>query len=275
MPDPLELPSNAYDPERSPPTRRAVNPSVRYDGVWREYGGSLTAEGPPEGGRKARRLNATGRAFLRWFDVIGHSVDLDEAAMEALTAEAHRLTPGRQAQWSFDANRRYGVRWIAAIYRLAGVERVPLPSELEAAHAFHMWKVVPDSAADFGPRTLRTLNDLRDGGVMLGVISNNSGYVEDALFANGTRSLFRIVLDSARVGVVKPSSELFDRAAALTGSPDARFLYVGDNPEADVVGATQAGWDAAWLSESHGPVPPGVVHCIRCLDELPGICLKA
>src|SRR5205085_6095099 len=58
-------------------------------------------------------------------------------------------------------------------------------------------------------------------------------------------ALERAVARPPDVVVGKPSVTLLHEAAESIGQPPEACLYVGDNPEADIVGAHAAGMDAA------------------------------
>jgi FMN phosphatase YigB (HAD superfamily) len=62
-----------------------------------------------------------------------------------------------------------------------------------------------------------------------------------------TDSLTAIVV-SQRVGTIKPHRAIFEAARVAIGSPrPSAILHVGDDWRADVTGALDAGWHAAWL----------------------------
>ena len=67
------------------------------------------------------------------------------------------------------------------------------------------------------------------------------------------------VVVSQRVGTIKPHPAIFTAARdALGNPPPAAILHVGDDWAADVVGATRAGWLAAYLASRPGDSPlPG------------------
>lgn len=95
--------------------------------------------------------------------------------------------------------------------------------------------------------------------------------------AGWTAHLTAIVV-SQRVGTIKPHPAIFAAAReALGGVEPATILHVGDDWAADVVGAKQAGWRAAWLSSRPDDSPlPGSERdqrvdadaVIESLDEL-------
>ena len=56
------------------------------------------------------------------------------------------------------------------------------------------------------------------------------------------------IVVSQRVGTIKPHPAIFETARAAVGSPPPEaILHVGDDWAADVVGALEAGWRAAWI----------------------------
>jgi FMN phosphatase YigB (HAD superfamily) len=68
----------------------------------------------------------------------------------------------------------------------------------------------------------------------------------------------RAIVVSQRVGTIKPHPAIFEAARAALGGPAGQaILHVGDDWAADVVGARQAGWRAAWLTDrpDDSPLP--------------------
>ena len=87
-----------------------------------------------------------------------------------------------------------------------------------------------------------------------------------ATFSNGNADLRRIgidghfagVLNAESVGCAKPHAEAFLASARALGVAPQQMLYVGDNPQLDVVGARAAGCRAAWVNRSRAPWPEGL-----------------
>jgi putative hydrolase of the HAD superfamily len=65
--------------------------------------------------------------------------------------------------------------------------------------------------------------------------------------ALGIAELFDAIVYSAELGVHKPDRRIFDHAANLLGVSNADCLFVGDDPDSDVVGALGAGMEVVWL----------------------------
>jgi HAD superfamily hydrolase (TIGR01549 family) len=81
----------------------------------------------------------------------------------------------------------------------------------------------------------------------LGIVTNfdHAPTVRDVLARDGLSGHFEVVVISGEVGWRKPHRMLFDAALERLGVRADEALFVGDNFELDVVGATQAGLAAA------------------------------
>ncbi|MEI8383449.1 MAG: HAD family hydrolase [Planctomycetota bacterium] len=68
---------------------------------------------------------------------------------------------------------------------------------------------------------------------------------------------------SGEVGFEKPHPAIFERALAIAGCSADEAIVVGDDPQADIVGAKQAGLKACWVSLGRrypaGMIPPDEV----------------
>ncbi len=88
-------------------------------------------------------------------------------------------------------------------------------------------------------------------------------------------ALERAIARPPDVVVGKPSVTLLHQAAESIGQPPAACLYVGDNPEADIVGAHAAGMDAALVltgvasSAAESADPPE--HILASVADLAGV----
>jgi HAD superfamily hydrolase (TIGR01509 family) len=105
----------------------------------------------------------------------------------------------------------------------------------------HLWSSVPES-------TRAALGRLKDAGLLLGVVSNSEGRVEEALEAAGLLGYFDVVIDSGLVGIEKPDPRIFQAALQALRVTAEEALYVGDLHEVDVVGARSAGIEAVLVS---------------------------
>lgn len=145
-----------------------------------------------------------------------------------------------------------GVRWEDAALRGSSE-----PAEVEAilnayADAFVGNTPVPPAV---GPMLERLARDRR-----LAIISNwpLALAVDRFLEAAGWMEHLAAVVISHRVGVIKPRPEIFQIAALELGvASGPSILHVGDDLGADVEGAHNVGWRAAWvrLKPEDSPLP--------------------
>ena len=76
----------------------------------------------------------------------------------------------------------------------------------------------------------------------------------------GIADLFAGHITARAAGFAKPDARIFARLAHAAGVDAAQVLHIGDDPQADVVGARQAGMQAVWLNRTlrawPGEFPP-------------------
>jgi putative hydrolase of the HAD superfamily len=134
--------------------------------------------------------------------------------------------------------------YLEALFLLAGVPADRLSEVrsclLQMHLDRHLWCSVTES-------TRAALGRLKAAGLLLGVVSNSEGRVEDALQAAGLRDYFDVVVDSGRIGIEKPDPRIFQAALHALGVRPEEAVYIGDLYEVDVVGAQSAGIDAVLL----------------------------
>ena len=77
------------------------------------------------------------------------------------------------------------------------------------------------------------------------------------------------MLTSEELGHLKPARACFDAALAATGTRAEEAWMIGDDHEADVVGAHEAGWRAVYFDPSEGTIPgsPAIAR-VAALREL-------
>ena len=99
------------------------------------------------------------------------------------------------------------------------------------------------------PETLRALDALARAAVPMGVVSNASGQIADALrrggicqTGDGIGARMRVVVDSHDVGVAKPDPRIFDFALTEFAEFErSRIAYVGDSVTMDIRSSSAAG----------------------------------
>jgi FMN hydrolase / 5-amino-6-(5-phospho-D-ribitylamino)uracil phosphatase len=84
----------------------------------------------------------------------------------------------------------------------------------------------------------------------------------------GIAHLFTGHITAIAAGAAKPDARIFSRLLDVAGVAAPRVLHIGDDPLADVVGATQAGMQAAWLNRgarewpAQLPPPPRTISTL-------------
>jgi HAD superfamily hydrolase (TIGR01509 family) len=169
---------------------------------------------------------------------LGREVDLDQRVVRTLARLRGFAAPTRGARWDD-----------------AGAARLSEPAEVTTAIDAYSAAFVATMApiADAGSH----LERMHARGFRLAVLSNwpLASTIDRYVEAQGWEPLFDTVVVSQRVGAIKPRPEIFAEAARLLGAPPERILHVGDDWAADVVGATRAGWHAAYLRGQQGDTP--------------------
>lgn len=98
------------------------------------------------------------------------------------------------------------------------------------------------------PQSMEILSELRRRGYMLGIITNGSIQMQRGkLIASGLAACVDVALISAEERVRKPEPEIFQRAADRLGMHPNECVFIGDNPERDVIGAKRVGMTAVWV----------------------------
>jgi len=85
----------------------------------------------------------------------------------------------------------------------------------------------------------------------LAVLSNFDGRLRMVLEHLGVSKFFSHVFLSSELGADKPSLEIFRRALRLSGTQPNDTLHVGDDPDRDWKGATEAGLSIFKLERPH------------------------
>jgi putative hydrolase of the HAD superfamily len=69
-------------------------------------------------------------------------------------------------------------------------------------------------------------------------------------------------------GAAKPDARIFQQLLRISGVEAAQVLHIGDDPLADVVGATRAGMQAAWLNRDAREWPAAHAAPLRTITTL-------
>jgi len=91
------------------------------------------------------------------------------------------------------------------------------------------------------PDVVPALDAMQAAGLRLGVVSNWGWYAPELLQTLELARHFEILSISARVGYQKPHPAIFEHALDLLEARPDEAIHVGDDPEADVLGARRVG----------------------------------
>jgi putative hydrolase of the HAD superfamily len=121
------------------------------------------------------------------------------------------------------------------------------------------WRVFDD--------VLPVLQQLKDAGCKLGIISNWDDRLRPLLKALQLEPFFDSIVVSCEVDAPKPSPVIYQAAADSLGFQPAKILHIGDDRAKDFEGAEAAGFQALLLRRKECNLSPGT---IRTLSDLTG-----
>jgi putative hydrolase of the HAD superfamily len=111
---------------------------------------------------------------------------------------------------------------------------------------------------------------LSGNGVVLGLVSNFEAWLEDLLAELGVREAFGVRVISGIEGVEKPDSRIYELALERAGVAADESVFVGDNPEFDVIPPSELGMFTV-LVDRRGRHPDHEGARIEDLRELPAL----
>lgn len=94
---------------------------------------------------------------------------------------------------------------------------------------------------------LPALNELKNKGFILGLISNVDHDIAPLCQKLGLKPLLDVFVTSQDSGYAKPQPEIFKEAAKQAGIQVSEAMYVGDQYQIDVIGANRAGMKGVLL----------------------------
>jgi putative hydrolase of the HAD superfamily len=221
----------------------------------------------PEPGWEALRPECLAVVHGTW---TGRHVPLPQflAAYEAARADQHAALDGGWREFDFPARFRH------ALVRCG----VP-PAEAEpwgpvASERYHRFQQALVHAYD---QAAKVLPDLRADGYRLALVSNynHGGVLREALARLDLLPSFDAVVVSGEVGVLKPHPRIFRAATDALGVAPHEAVMVGNDVDADVRGAKEAGLRAVWTpyprEAPRAPAPPEADAVAEHLIDLPAI----
>jgi putative hydrolase of the HAD superfamily len=122
------------------------------------------------------------------------------------------------------------------------------------------------------PHTREILAHLKEKNYILHLITNGfektqKRKIEHAQIAH----YFDEMITSEKSNSVKPQKEIFEYALNATGATLQESIMIGDNPDADIQGAINAGMDSIYVNHLNKPIdllPTYTIYHLRELEEI-------
>lgn len=120
------------------------------------------------------------------------------------------------------------------------------------------------------PGAEELLKRLTGRGFQVNVLSNGfKGVQQQKLRSAGLLHYITHVVLSDDCGITKPQRGIFDYALQVTGATAESAVMIGDNPEADIQGAHEAGWKTIYFNLKGKVAIPGTAdHEVASLEEI-------
>jgi len=119
------------------------------------------------------------------------------------------------------------------------------------------------------PETLPVLNELRQRGYRLGVVSNFDSRIYSVLESLEILRFFDSITISSEAGFAKPEPGIFHEAIRSAGVPSSRILYIGDSLSNDVLAGEAAGIHSILIDRNQTRNVARPIEVIENLWEIP------
>lgn len=122
------------------------------------------------------------------------------------------------------------------------------------------------------PQVVPTLIRLIKKGMLLGIVTDAPRLKAfQRLNAMSLEHFFDVIICKEDTGVLKPDMLPFERAITALGIDASEILFVGDNPERDILGAKKAGMRTALAQYGNGWYNGKKVKADHVLNGISGI----
>jgi putative hydrolase of the HAD superfamily len=132
-------------------------------------------------------------------------------------------------------------------------------------------QILPSKKALF-PYAVEIIEYLMNKGYVLHLITNGFEEVQWGKLRNSQIDhYFKHVVTSERAMALKPHREIFEYALNLAGASKPESIMIGDNLDADIRGAMEAGLDTIFvnhLRESTELKPTYIIHHLQELEQI-------
>ena len=195
------------------------------------------------------------------FGKLGFKLDIDDLQLALKHAKAWWKQEKKQGKiWNEHMTVKYADR-ILSYLKINGTMNL-------AKRVAELWREIAEYKAydDVEP----TILALRKEGYRLIVISNVSSVMNLSKFLSkvNLNSYFDLLVGSGSIGIEKPNRGIFLWASNSLRVDPSQIIHVGDDYEADYLGAIEAGLKAALIDRNNANANINAIR-IRSLTELP------
>lgn len=104
---------------------------------------------------------------------------------------------------------------------------------------------------------------------LIGILTNGFTEVQyRKIHTTGLDRYIQRMVISDEIGIQKPDSRLFRYAEQATGATPESTIMIGDNPDNDIQGALNAGWNAFYFNRKGKPFSSESQHFLGEIDSL-------
>lgn len=129
-------------------------------------------------------------------------------------------------------------------------------------------EILPTKKALF-PYAIEVINYLQQKGYHLHLITNGFDAIQSCKMRScAIEHYFKEVITSEKAMCLKPNREIFEFALRVTGARKPESIMIGDNPDADIRGAMQAGLDTVFVNHIREETEIEPTYTIYHLQEL-------
>jgi putative hydrolase of the HAD superfamily len=210
------------------------------------------------------------------FDLDGTLLDRDESVKQFIAVQYDRLNAHLNHISQTDYANKFieldyhGHVWKDKVYqqlvtefKITSITWQALLNDYETQFEFHCVPFIG---------LVEMLDTLKKQGYRLGIITNGQGeFQAKAISGLGIQDYFDVILISEIEQVRKPEAEIFNRAMTRLGGLAQDSVFVGDNPEADILGAKNAKLRTIWKRSPLWQEAAGADATIDDLMEIPAI----
>jgi len=207
------------------------------------------------------------------FDLDGTLLDRDASIEHFITTQYDRLTPLKKITKTEYVSRFIeldcrGHVWKDKVYQTIvsefGLKTVSWEELLDDYDTEFIHSCIPF------PNLVETLDILTTQGYLLGIITNGLGtFQKRTIQGLGIEQYFQTILISEVEKVRKPEAEIFLRALRNLGVTPDESVFIGDHPDADVMGAKRIGMKSIWKRDLGWQEPENPDGIIDNLGNLP------